>query len=205
MDLSTYAGLKDAIAMTAMRTGDTEFEAAVPSFIRFAELRMSRHLRTRHNEAATTVSIVDGVGALPTDYAQFRSLSLNGSLDHTLEAVDASYLTFADPAGQAGTPRFFAIQGDTILTAPKYTGDLVLVYFRKVPALSDASPTNWALQEFPDLYLYGALIEGAPFMLDDQRVGVWGTMYENAMNAANGDDQLARYSNTAVRVRSATP
>jgi hypothetical protein len=35
------------------------------------------------------------------------------------------------------------------------------------------SDTNWLLTQHPDLYLYAALVESAPYLKDDERIALW--------------------------------
>jgi predicted transcriptional regulator len=41
------------------------------------------------------------------------------------------------------------------------------------PALTDPAGGNWLLSANPDVYLYAALVESAPFLKDDDRVALW--------------------------------
>ncbi len=52
---------------------------------------------------------------------------------------------------------------------------------RKFPNLSSTEPTNWMLQNAPDVYLYGSLLELEPFVQNDARLAVWAKGYENAI------------------------
>ena len=42
-----------------------------------------------------------------------------------------------------------------------------------LPALSGSNPTNALLRDAPDLYLFGALAESAPYLQHDERLQVW--------------------------------
>ena len=76
-----------------------------------------------------------------------------------------------------------------------------LLYYQKIPALSASNTTNWLLTAHPDVYLYGALMQSAPYLDDDQRMQVWSTLYGNAVQAVNQESEKARYSGAGMRMR----
>jgi hypothetical protein len=46
-------------------------------------------------------------------------------------------------------------------------------YFQKSPALSDGAPADWLLSAYPDLYLFGSLVEAEMFGVNDERAPLW--------------------------------
>jgi hypothetical protein len=52
----------------------------------------------------------------------------------------------------------------------------------------------------PDVYLYGALLEAEPFLMNDQRVGLWTTAFQEALRALQEQDNKDRHSGSAMRV-----
>jgi hypothetical protein len=206
MALDTFDGLKSAITKWAMRDGDSGFVASLPDFIALCESRLNRILRTREMEAAVTLTPnVDGEVALPADYIAFRDVTLVGvAPQRSLQAVSPDYSVNAFPFDGA-IPQFFSITGQTLRTHPKGSGDVRVRYWQKLPALSDATPTNWLLAKAPDAYLYGSLLEVAPFMMDDARVAVWGQYFDKAVEGLVNEDHQARYMRGQVRVEGSTP
>lgn len=104
-----------------------------------------------------------------------------------------------------GTADVFTIIGSTIRTYPASVTGLTLHYYAKIPALSNTTTTNWLLTKSPQLYLYGALVEAAPYMMDDQRAVVWGTLFEKAIKDFEDSDKGARFAHITARVRGFTP
>lgn len=205
MALDTYANLQTAIITYAFRTGDDEFTAQVPDFINLAESRFNRVLRVREMQAAATVTLTSGSGTLPTDYLEHSRVVANVSPAMVLEMVTPDYASLTYPENEAAYPRYFTIIGSTIKTYPSSTGDIALTYYQKIPALSDAAPTNWLLAKAPELYLYGALVEAAPFMMDDARTQTWGTLFQKALKDLQDADTGARYARAVSRVSGPTP
>jgi hypothetical protein len=76
-----------------------------------------------------------------------------------------------------------------------------LTYYATIPALSVSNTTNWLLTDSPDLYLYGALLQAAPYLQDDQRISTWGTLYERCLNDLKVSDERSRMATSALRMR----
>lgn len=205
MQLDNYSDLQTAIANYAFRSGDQDFTATVPVFIALAEARINNALRLREQVTTATIDMSTGVGTLPADYLEFIRVRQQGDPARVLDAVATTWGDSQYPNAAGGTAAFFAIEGDTIRTFPPSIGDLEVEYYAKIPALSQAAPSNWLLLKSPGVYLYGALLEAQPFILDDQRIAVFGTMYEQAINDLRTSDQRARYARAQGRNRGPTP
>lgn len=53
--------------------------------------------------------------------------------------------------------------------------------FRDVTTLSDGNTSNWLLTNHPDVYLYGALLEAQPYLMDDARIATWAQIFERVV------------------------
>ena len=71
--------------------------------------------------------------------------------------------------------------------------------FNGMPAITDDS--CWLLTTAPDLYLYGTLMEAAPYLDDDQRIQTWGSLYEQGMNALQIESDRAKVGSSSIRMR----
>ncbi len=192
MALSTYADLKAAVASWVDRE-DSDFAARVPDFIALCEQRLNygdavnSGLRVAEMEKRALIAVVDGVASLPDDYLEARLF--RGT------AAPFAPLEFRTPGGAA------AAYGGTL--PPPATVDLY--YYAKIPALSDASPTNWLLTKASNVYLYGSLLESAPFEADDARMQTWQALYASAVQGLKSTDIGARFGLGVARVRGCTP
>ena len=76
----------------------------------------------------------------------------------------------------SGKPTYFTIVGTNILlgVAPNSATTLQINYYKSLTALSDSNASNDILTNYPELYLYGALAESAPFIMQDERINTWG-------------------------------
>lgn len=206
MALDTYANLQTAIIAWAMRAGDQGFTAQVPDFITLCEARCNRIIRVREMETTATLTLdADGTASLPADYIAFRDVTALGyAPPRSLKAVSPDYATQEHPFDGA-EPEQFSITGSTFRTHPKGAGTVRLRYFQRIPALSDVAPTNWLLTKAPGIYLYGALLEAAPYMMDDARVQTWGTFFDKAVSDLVAEDHQAKFYRGQVRPQGATP
>ena len=50
----------------------------------------------------------------------------------------------------------------------------------------------------PDAYLYGALLQSAPYLQEDARLESWGALYRSAVDAVNAESRAARWPGKLV-------
>ena len=74
------------------------------------------------------------------------------------------------------------------------------MFYKKIDALSDSNTTEQMLTDNPDAYLYGALLEAEPFLMNDQRVQLWATAFQESLRALQEQDNKDRHSGSAMRV-----
>lgn len=173
----TYETLKSEVADWLNR-GD--LTAVIPTFIRNAETTLGRRLRVRQMLTTTNLTVADEYEALPTDYKEWRALSIttaDGPIPMRYVTPDrANLLQTATP----DQPAYFTVEGTDLRFVPSpdasYAGRLL--YYAALPALSADVSTNWLLDEAPDIYLYATLMEAAPYLRDDERVPLWEKMLE---------------------------
>jgi hypothetical protein len=87
----------------------------------------------------------------------------------------------------SGLPTFFTIVGENILlgVAPDSAQTLQIDFYKTITALSESNTTNTILTNYPELYLYGALAESSPFLMQDERLNTWASLYKEALKNAN--------------------
>ena len=191
-----YAQLKSNIADFLNRS---DLTAVIPTFIELAESQMERPLRVRQMIARATASVDTQYSAVPADFLEAKTFKITSSNPiQPIEFLTPEQMDDRDQlyANAPGMPKYFTIVGNQIRVAPTpdatYTAELM--YFAKLPKLSDSVTTNWLLASSPDAYLYGALMQAAPYLKDDERVAVWGTLYNTAIESIKFADQNASAS-----------
>jgi hypothetical protein len=191
-----YAQLQSNIADFLNRS---DLAAVIPTFIGLAESQMERALRVRQMLGRSTAQIDTQYSALPSDFLEAKTFKITSSRPiQPVEFVTPEQMDSAEQqsAGANGIPKYFTVVGNQIRVhpSPDATYDAELTYFSKLPKLSSSNTSNWLLASSPDAYLYGALMQSAPYLKDDERVAVWGTLYNTAIEAIKTADQNASAS-----------
>lgn len=187
MALSNRTELLAALADWANRTDLTNFW---PDAITLAEAEMKRRLR-RATES-TTIYISAGNMNGPSDMAEPIHLRLSTSspyMDGTLMLCTPEMLTdVRQRTGYVtGRPTHYAYYDGQLQFAPipDQSYDGILLYKQQLTPLTVSNTTNAVLTEFPDLYLFGALLQASPYLKDDERIPVWGQKFNAAIDQAN--------------------
>jgi hypothetical protein len=170
MAIGTYAQLQTAIGSWL---GHDLFTSQIPDFIALFEAAANRRLRVRQQETSVTLTPSSGVATLPADYLAWRRVTWTGSPRGELDYVTPSWLQAAYASAASGTPAVFTIEGSSLTVRPVDDTALELLYYAKVPALSDVATTNWLLTAHPDLYLFGSMVEAELFGVNDERMPLW--------------------------------
>ena len=120
----------------------------------------------------------------------------------TIEAMDD--LDAKNPG--TGKPVYFCVVGNQIRVHPAPSGNYTaeLAYYSTINKLSASVASNWILASHPDAYLYGALLQAAPYLKDDERAGVWTGLYVAAIEAIKTADERAASSGGALVTRTAS-
>lgn len=202
MTITTYATLKTAVADFLNRD---DLTSVVPTFIALAEADMQRKLRHWRMEQRATAQLDTQFSAIPADWVETIRFYLTTGETSRLELISQAELIDRKQADSnvTGRPYYYAMTGAQFELYPVpdglYTGELL--YFGKIPALSDSATTNWLLTNAPDAYLYGALIHSAPYLKDDARIQIWAALYQSAIDNLNNSSNDARHSGTGLRMK----
>lgn len=202
MSITNYTELKAAIADWLLRD---DLTAVIPSFIALAEAQMQREIRHHKMMDRSTFGINAQYANLPADWLQTARLNITGSNPTRLEltSMDDMVQLREFNANTGGKPTHFTHIGEQIefFPTPDAAYEVELLYYQKIPALSDSNATNWLLTDYPDAYLYGALMQAAPYLDNDQKMQVWAGLYGSAVNSINAESKKARYSGAGMRIR----
>jgi len=205
MALSTYTELKASVADWLNRS---DLTAAIPDFISLAEAQMERVLRTRQMIVRSNASFNVEFGATPADFLEVKSFKLSGTNPITplsFLTIDAMDLE-SSKLSATGKPRFFSVVGTQFRLAPTPDTNYAteLTYYAKLSKLSASVSTNFILESSPDAYLYGSLVQAAPYLQDDNRIPVWAGLYERALTDLQVADDRGATSGGALLTRART-
>ena len=201
MAISTYSELQTAVANWLDRDDLTD---RIPEFIALAEARFNRVLRLRSMEAKYTADTVAGQRnlALPTSYIQMRNFQVNTSPLTTLSYVTPEIYDRLWGGSTSGTPKFYTILANEVSFGPipGSVMEVEMLFYKKFTNLSGVTTTNSLLTDSPDLYLYGAMMEAEPFIMNDERVPLWAAALDRAVSDMQEQDNKDRHSGSALRV-----
>lgn len=173
-DPQTWAELQTAI-QDYMKDTVSFDTARCKQLIAFAERRFNRILRVPEMETAATLTLNAATVSLPSDFLQLRSIYINTDPKVTLEPMEPATLRCQYATASTGRPQNYALQsGNEIVfgPSPDATYNLVINYYKKIPALGASQATNWLLTDHSDLYLFQSLIMAEFFGWNDERLPV---------------------------------
>lgn len=201
MALTTYAELQTAIVSEVDRSGDAALVAAVPDLIKRAEAKLNRRLRLREMETQATATYAATNTtrriANPTGLLEMLSLWIKPA-----SAADTQYrlLRQVTPAQFA---KYYSVQGDVTHFVMRSDIELNAVvgadhtlqmhYFKRLDIATDS--TNWLLTNYPDAYLYGALVEYLSFdagAAESPNAPLWPVRLAEVMEELNALDNRSR-------------
>ena len=167
-----YTELTAAIKDYANNT-ETNFVAAIPTFVKQAEQRIYRSVNLPVNRKNVAGTITDGNQYLtmPTDFLFPLSLAITSSSNQIfLLNKDANFIRSTYPnASTEGTPKYYGIfASDTFIVGPTPDADYVTeLHYYYQPASIVSSTTSWLGTNADTALLYGALIEAYTYMKGD--------------------------------------
>jgi hypothetical protein len=199
MAIATYSDLITSVGNWLHRS---DLAAQIPDFITLCESRLNRLLPTRGTEADTTLTATlnSAYITLPADF--------NTPVALWLEAwVPRRELVFVAPTELpympiATYPTYWClkknqIQFDRLANA---AFNLTLRYVQLLTLSTSSS--NYVLSNYPDAYLYGTLLESAPYLRDDGRVALWQDRFDRAINEILSNENQYK-SNTVLLTETA--
>lgn len=186
MALATYSDLQASIARWLRRT---DLTSDIPDFITLFEAQANRAIRCREMVGRATATISSEYEAAPGDFAGPRSFKLAQTPPTSLEwrSIDQMDEIADRYSASGGSPVYYSIVGTEFRFLPVPSASLVgtLTYWKTIPALSDGADTNWLLTNHPDVYLYGSLLQSAPFLKDDNRLVTWAAILKELIGDLN--------------------
>jgi hypothetical protein len=176
----TYAGMTASIADFLNRS---DLSATIPDFIVLAEAELNRKLRTRLATGSAVLSLSGSTVALPADFAAAISVTNSNGEPLNVRTPDALALLSYANSNLSGIPTDYAIVGANLSVYPTASpvANATLTYYQKLPPLALNTAGNWVSLNHPDAYLYGALVATAPYLQADDRVQVWGELFEDTI------------------------
>ena len=197
--ITNYATLQSAIADYLNRA---DLTSQIQTFIQFCEADLNTRLRSREMIVNATATSDGQFVALPPDWLEAINMMIVGG-QSPLRYITPDEADTIIKAQTYTSTRFYSMTTGIIELVPPAVDDITIdmVYYGKIPALSDANTTNWLLTKAPDVYLYGALTHAAPFLMDDQRMAVFSQIYLARVQSLQDESQKALHSGSPLIAR----
>lgn len=163
----------------------------LPRLVTLGERRIARELKVQGFIRAVSTPLQVGVAVYlkPDRWRDTVSMTLDGS---PIFARAYEYLrSYWPDEAETGTPEFYAdydYQHWLLAPTPAAAQTLEILYYEQPALLGEDLQTNWLTEYAPDALLYAVLLEAAPFLKRDERIGTWQALYDRAAQALNGED-----------------
>jgi hypothetical protein len=199
--ITSYAGLKAGMLAWLARTGDALLDSRFDDFLQGCERRMyyghateepgnplrSDPLRIVEMETADPAFVLQATVAQPPAFVELISVLLN-SPETLLEIVSQRTLD-AYGAQSLGRIAKIAISGTNFRVKDDPAGaTATLRYYQKLATPSGAT-ANAILTGYPDVYLFGCLIEAAIFTQDELGAQRYLQLYNASVAGLNARTQ----------------
>lgn len=203
MAITSYSTLQTTVGDWLNRS---DLTTVIPDFITLAEAQFNRTLRHRKMVERATATLDTEYSAMPADWLESIRYQINTNPITVMEFVSPDQAAMLKGAySTSGKPIFYSQIGQQfqVIPAPDsgsaYTGELT--YYASIPALSAGNTSNWLLVDSPDIYLYGALLQSAPYLQDDQRLNIWAAIYQRLIEDLKVSDERSRMATSSLRMR----
>lgn len=138
---------------------------------------------------------------LPSDLLELKELYFAGKAP--LEIVPLDKLRTLVASGTSpGQVRYVAQDGDALAFWPDTTATVLGSYYARPEAIKTvtwADATTFA--RYPEVHVWAALMESAPFLGYDNRIPMWQTKFRQALVQANQAERMRVYGGSPLRVR----
>jgi len=200
--ITSYTTLISAVKTYLNRSDISDDQ--VKEFISLAEASFNRVLRTRNQIKRSTSNVSTQFVTQPTDLLELYNIQLNSDPIVRLEQVSLSKMDELKSASSTtGKPRYFAITGSDFefYPSPDATYGIEVIYYSTITPLSASNTDNFLITNQPDIYLFGALVQAEPWLMNDERIGVWGALLGKGIEELRVSDQRAQTESGTIVMR----
>ena len=181
MAITNYTELQTAVSAWSHRT-----VTEVVDFIALAERRINSKLNSRMAEVESTLTatVNSRYIALPALFVFPLSLWRDYPIGTRSEIIYATAEVMGSTVNSVGFPDFYTIDGSNIaFEMPNIEAFSYIFRYKKLYNIASTS-TNDILTNYPDVYLFGSLVEASMFARDFDMVNRWELRFQEALNNA---------------------
>jgi hypothetical protein len=141
---------------------------------------------------------------LPADFKALRDVNYTSNERpgaYSLEYINPKQANDADRIENLRTCYYTIVADQLRLIPPPGTGSIELVYMRKLPALTENQTTNWLSEDYPEVYIFGLLVEISSFVKSAEAATLWEQRFMESLTSLQDDDSMSRWSGTPLTVK----
>lgn len=201
MAITNYTELQASVAAWLHRS---DLTGIVPDLITIGEKRIFRQVRCRVMETALSGTIASGVIPVPSDYLETKFAYLNTTPVSNLTKATASQIYAKYPLRTSDAkPVCMGREGDNFIFGPYPDSTYTIggTYYAKPDSIANSA--NALFLANPDLYLFAALCEAAPYIKDDPRLVIWEAKFVQILEDIRKEDANENASGGGMTVRAA--
>jgi hypothetical protein len=151
------------------------------------EMRLYRDVTSSSQDTTLAATVTSNLAGIPADCIQFKSVIVG-------TGRPLKYIPYEDIEGRiqssqamsvvntSVTAVYYSQQDNSLVFWPLLTDGTVVGgrYIKKFPDISSSTGItgNTFFSKWPDLWLYAALAESAPYIGDDDRIPLWEAKYQ---------------------------
>jgi len=192
MALSNYTELQSSISSWLQRD---DLTAQIPDFINICESYLNDDLRLRSmiTEATVTPSQVNSYVSLPDGFIE--AIAFVDENNNPIQQIHHDMLQGLDSTNN----NYYSVTSRiNFPTAASSALSYTMTYYKGMDLITNT--TNDVLTNYPNLYLYGSLLQAEMFLKNDKRIGTWHDLYDKAMRKAN-----SRSADSLIKLRTDHP
>lgn len=146
------------------------------------------------------LTVAGNAAALPVDCLELIRVQQDGQ--YPMDYVAEEGMLRLLKVGGSGTARMYTQQGRDLAFYPALDDGATVGgrYYKQFPDISQGT-LNAAFNRYPDLWLYAALAESAPFLGEDARLPLWKGLYRGRLLAALATERNRAHSGSRLSVR----
>jgi len=182
--IGNLGDLETAISEWLMRTGDTALAARTDTFIQLfeSEFVLDPEMRTAEMEEIDIATVTDAAIDLPDGFLEMIRLKVTGSpvacANTALDYVSPNRAAVIDAQqSNISVARNYTVIASEIFFVPQSAAPvgatLEMAYYKFAPLATAARGVNWLLTKYPNIYLYGSLMQAAAYIDDKDTVAQW--------------------------------
>src|ERR1700690_3401774 len=198
MIFSSYADFRTKVQILIDGDDISQSDLSVATLdliISAGEARLYRDIRSSTQDTALSLTVASNSVALPSDFIELKGapyLSTFAVATYAPWEAIQNMLQLSTGYTLGGLVRY-SFQSDTMIFFPIQNDGVTVTgqYYKRFADLSTG--LNALFNRHPDLFLYAALAESAPFLGEMTRLPIWEGKYKELVESAN-ETERRRYT-----------